>query len=49
MDNSSFCICPDRRIRLSALHNIRRLVKIDTIPVLGTGKIDYRQLKTALA
>lgn len=38
MDNSSFCICPDRRIRLSALHNIRRLVKID-----------YRQLKTALA
>jgi acyl-CoA synthetase (AMP-forming)/AMP-acid ligase II len=38
-----------RQAGLSALHNIRRLVKIDTIPVLGTGKIDYRQLKTALA
>jgi acyl carrier protein len=38
-----------RQAGLSALHNIRRLVKIDAIPVLGTGKIDYRQLKTALA
>jgi long-chain-fatty-acid--[acyl-carrier-protein] ligase len=38
-----------RQAGLSALHNIRRLVRIDTIPVLGTGKIDYRQLKTALA
>jgi long-chain-fatty-acid--[acyl-carrier-protein] ligase len=37
-----------RMAGLSALHNIRRLVKIDTIPVLGTGKINYRQLKTAL-
>jgi long-chain-fatty-acid--[acyl-carrier-protein] ligase len=37
-----------RRAGLSALHNIRRLVRIETIPVLGTGKIDYRQLKTAL-
>ncbi|MCL7489762.1 MAG: AMP-binding protein, partial [Desulfobulbaceae bacterium] len=38
-----------RQAGLSALHNIRRLVKVDTIPVLGTGKINYRQLKTALA
>jgi acyl-CoA synthetase (AMP-forming)/AMP-acid ligase II/1-acyl-sn-glycerol-3-phosphate acyltransferase/acyl carrier protein len=38
-----------RQAGLSALHNIRRLVRIETIPVLGTGKIDYRQLKTALA
>ncbi|MDW7772852.1 MAG: AMP-binding protein [Desulfobulbaceae bacterium] len=38
-----------RQAGLSALHNIRRLVKIDTIPVLGSGKINYRQLKTALA
>ena len=33
---------------LSALHNIRRIVKVDTIPVLGTGKTDYRQLKKSL-
>lgn len=38
-----------RKAGLSALHNVRRLVEIETIPVLGTGKIDYRQLKTALA
>jgi long-chain-fatty-acid--[acyl-carrier-protein] ligase len=38
-----------RQAGLSALHNIRRLVRIDSIPVLGTGKINYRQLKTALA
>ncbi|HLE09781.1 MAG: hypothetical protein A2504_11310 [Bdellovibrionales bacterium RIFOXYD12_FULL_39_22] len=33
---------------LSPLHNIRRVVKVDTIPVLGTGKIDYRELKNRL-
>lgn len=38
-----------RKAGLSALHNIRQLVQIESIPVLGTGKIDYRQLKTALA
>ncbi len=38
-----------RRAGLSALHNIRRLIRIDAIPVLGTGKINYRRLKTALA
>lgn len=30
---------------LSALHNIRRVIKCDEIPILGTGKIDYRSLK----
>ena len=33
---------------ISALYNIRRLVKVEGIPVLGTGKIDYRQLKEGL-
>ena len=44
-DEVNACI---RKAGLSALHNIRRLVKIDTIPLLGTGKINYRQLKTSL-
>ena len=30
---------------LSALHNIRQVVQVDAIPVLGTGKTDYRTLK----
>jgi long-chain-fatty-acid--[acyl-carrier-protein] ligase len=33
---------------LSALHNIRQIIKIDTIPVLGTGKTDYKKLKLIL-
>ena len=33
---------------LSPLHNIRRVVKLDEIPVLGTGKTDYRALKERL-
>jgi acyl-CoA synthetase (AMP-forming)/AMP-acid ligase II/1-acyl-sn-glycerol-3-phosphate acyltransferase/acyl carrier protein len=33
---------------LSALHNIRRLENIESIPVLGTGKTDYKQLKERL-
>jgi len=37
-----------RQAGLSALHNIRRLVQVEHIPVLGTGKINYRQLKIAL-
>ena len=32
---------------LSSLHNIRIIRKLDKIPVLGTGKIDYRALRTA--
>ena len=33
-----------RNSGLSPLHNIRRVVKVDSIPVLGTGKTDYRSL-----
>lgn len=35
-----------RQAGLSPLHNIRKVVKIEAIPVLGTGKTDYRTLKT---
>ncbi len=38
-----------REAGLSALHNVRRLISIDTIPVLGTCKTDYKQLKEMLA
>ena len=34
-----------REAGLSGLHSIRRVVKLDEIPVLGTGKTDYRALK----
>jgi long-chain-fatty-acid--[acyl-carrier-protein] ligase len=34
---------------LSPLHNIRRVIQLDQIPVLGTGKCDYRELKRRLA
>ena len=37
-----------RQAGLSALHNIRRVIRIEEIPTLGTGKTDYRQLKTRL-
>ncbi len=33
---------------LSPLHNIRRVVHLDEIPVLGTGKTDYQSLKRRL-
>ncbi len=33
---------------LSALHNVRRVVRLEAIPVLGTGKTDYRALKRLL-
>jgi len=33
---------------LSALHNIRRIVRVEEIPVLGTGKTNYRALKQQL-
>ncbi len=33
---------------LSALHNLRRVETIDAIPVLGTGKTDYRALQGLL-
>jgi acyl-CoA synthetase (AMP-forming)/AMP-acid ligase II len=31
---------------LSGLHNVRRVVELDTLPLLGTGKVDYRTLRT---
>jgi long-chain-fatty-acid--[acyl-carrier-protein] ligase len=34
---------------LSALHNIRQVVQVVSIPVLGTGKTDYRTLKERYA
>ena len=37
-----------RNAGLSALHNIRRVVQLKEIPVLGTGKIDYRALRERL-
>ncbi len=33
---------------LSPLHNIRKVVLVDEIPVLGTGKTDYQSLKKLL-
>lgn len=36
-----------RAAGLSPLHNIRRVAKVESIPVLGTGKTDYRALKIA--
>lgn len=37
-----------RQAGLSPLHNIRKVIAIEAIPVLGTGKTDYRQLKELL-
>jgi acyl-CoA synthetase (AMP-forming)/AMP-acid ligase II/1-acyl-sn-glycerol-3-phosphate acyltransferase/acyl carrier protein len=34
---------------LSALHNVREVIQVPSIPVLGTGKTDYRGLKDAYA
>jgi long-chain-fatty-acid--[acyl-carrier-protein] ligase len=38
-----------RSAGLSGLHSIRRVVPVEAIPVLGTGKTDYRALKELLA
>jgi len=38
-----------REAGLSALHNISRVVQLEQIPVLGTGKTDYRALRRILA
>jgi acyl-[acyl-carrier-protein]-phospholipid O-acyltransferase/long-chain-fatty-acid--[acyl-carrier-protein] ligase len=41
----------NRQIReagLSGLHSIRRVVRLDEIPLLGTGKTDYRALRRLL-
>ena len=37
-----------RQAGLSPLHNIRRIIQLDEIPVLGTGKTDYRRLREIL-
>jgi acyl-CoA synthetase (AMP-forming)/AMP-acid ligase II/1-acyl-sn-glycerol-3-phosphate acyltransferase/acyl carrier protein len=37
-----------REAGLSPLHNIRRIIKLDAIPLLGTGKTDYRSLSAIL-
>ena len=33
---------------LSGLHSVRNVIKLDELPVLGTGKTDYRKLKARL-
>jgi long-chain-fatty-acid--[acyl-carrier-protein] ligase len=38
-----------RAAGLSGLHSIRRVIKLDEIPLLGTGKTDYRALKQLLS
>jgi long-chain-fatty-acid--[acyl-carrier-protein] ligase len=38
-----------RQAGLSGLHSIRNVIKLDEIPLLGTGKTDYRALKARLA
>jgi len=37
-----------REVGLSPLHNIRRVVRLQALPLLGTGKTDYRALKATL-
>jgi long-chain-fatty-acid--[acyl-carrier-protein] ligase len=38
-----------REAGLSGLHNIRRVIRVDDLPLLGTGKTDYRALARRLA
>jgi long-chain-fatty-acid--[acyl-carrier-protein] ligase len=38
-----------RQEGLSALHAIRRVVRVEAIPLLGTGKTDYRALRSRLS
>ncbi|MCP4707961.1 MAG: AMP-binding protein, partial [Planctomycetes bacterium] len=38
-----------RESGLSGIHNIRRVIKLDQLPLLGTGKTDYRTLVEQLA
>jgi acyl-CoA synthetase (AMP-forming)/AMP-acid ligase II len=37
-----------RQAGLSPLHFIRQVIKLDTIPLLGTGKTNYRELRSKL-
>ena len=36
------------RAGLSSLHNIRRVIRLEHMPLLGSGKTDYRALKDML-
>ncbi len=38
-----------RQAGFSGLHNIRRVERVDQLPQLGTGKVDYRALQRRLA
>ncbi len=38
-----------RAAGLSPLHNIRRVLRIESLPLLGTGKVDYRSLEKMMA
>jgi non-ribosomal peptide synthetase component E (peptide arylation enzyme) len=38
-----------REAGLSGLHNIRRIERIDELPLLGNGKIDFRSLEDRIA
>ena len=38
-----------REAGFSALHHIRQVIQVDAIPLLGTGKTDYRALKERFA
>jgi len=44
-ESANRCI---RDAGLSGLHNIRRIIELEEIPLLGTGKTDYRALKANL-
>ena len=52
-----FCVRPiereeaNQQLRaagLSPLHNLRRVLPVDALPLLGTGKVDYRALRARL-
>ena len=38
-----------RQAGLSPLHFVRRVIRLDELPLLGTGKVNYRALRTLLA
>jgi len=37
-----------RAAGLSGLHNIRRVMEVEELPQLGTGKIDYKEMEARL-
>jgi|TARA_B100000809_G_C14592567_1_gene334254 long-chain-fatty-acid--[acyl-carrier-protein] ligase len=37
-----------RNSGMSALHNVRQVIRVEEIPILGTGKTNYRALKEQL-